>query len=189
MELCICWRVIMLYFIICSSEEWNSLFTREASEGYCLCPLHCTTAYDYKAGLESGGTSCPTPSISFELLLEDIKRMGDLARSREFSVPLIQTNILPFSSTLWDDSSWRFRGISSVSQDTGTVLHPPVLLTRKSLAIHVDFYHPICKSRGWSLREDCLAGLTSCYLRYLAFRSHLPHHRERQPVSHGIETA
>lgn len=48
--------------VICSSEEeWNSLFTRESTEGYCPHSLHCTTAYEYKAGLESGGNILSHP--------------------------------------------------------------------------------------------------------------------------------
>lgn len=90
---------------------------------------------------------------------------------------------------LRDYSSRKFQSVSSARQDTGTVLHPPVLFT---FAIHLDakgWYFCLYKSRGSPPREDWLAGWLPCCLRYLAFRSQLPNHRERQPVSHGIETA
>lgn len=48
---------------------------------------------------------------------------------------------------------------------------------------------PLClQEQGLDTKGELISRL-ACYLRYLAFWSHLPHHRERQPVSHGIETA
>lgn len=89
--------------------------------------------------------------------------MSDLARNRKCSVPEIHTNILPFPTMLWDYSSRKFHGTSLVKQYIGTALHPPELFTDKSFAIHVGvkgwcFYHSVCKSRVWQLREDWLAG-------------------------------
>lgn len=83
---------------------------------------------------------------------------------------------------------------SLVREDIGTVLHPPLLFTSKSFAIQLavtgwHFYHSVGKVRVWPLRRDWWAGCLLCCSTYLAFWSHLPHHRERQAVSHGIETA
>lgn len=45
------------------------------------------------------------------------------------------------------------------------------------------------QEQGPATEGGLISRMTACCLRYLAFRSQLPNHRERQSVSHGIETA
>lgn len=107
--------------------------------------------------------------------------------SRTFSIPEIHTNVHPFPAMLRDS----VRNFTVCLQQDKTQGQSYIL----------QYCSPLLST--WVLRDDIftttrvgaghegglISRMTGCCLRYLAFWSQFPNHRERQSVLHGIETA